>query len=73
MNFDLRLPLGSLFLVFGLLLVGEGVLGDPSARARSLGLNVNLYWGAVVLLFGVLMLFLALRARRRPPDPPGPQ
>jgi hypothetical protein len=73
MNFDLRLPLGFLFSVFGVLLVGEGVLGDPAARARSLGLNVNLGWGAVVLLFGISMLFLAIRARRRPPDPPGRQ
>ena len=65
MNFDLRLPLGLLFTIFGLMLVIYGFIGDPAAYARSLGINVDLGWGAVLLAFGVVMLGLALRARKR--------
>jgi hypothetical protein len=67
MNFDLRLPLGLIFTLFGILLTGYGLVSDPAIYARSLGLNVNLGWGAVILVFGIWMLALALRARRRNP------
>ncbi len=56
MNFDLRLPIGALFTVYGALLVLYGVFGDHSQYARSLGLNVNLVWGLVLLVFGLGML-----------------
>lgn len=61
MNFDLRLPIGALFTVYGALLTLYGVFGDQAQYARSLGLNVNLVWGLVLLVFGLGMLF----ARRR--------
>ncbi len=64
MNFDLRLPLGLLFTLFGAMLVTYGLASDPAIYARSLGFNVNLYWGLVLLGFGLAMLGLALRARR---------
>jgi hypothetical protein len=64
MNFDLRLPLGLLFSLFGAMLVVYGLLSDPAIYVRSLGFNVNLDWGFVLLAFGVSMLWLALRARR---------
>ena len=64
MNFDLRLPLGLLFTLFGAMLVVFGLLSDPAIYVRSLGYNVNLDWGFVLLAFGVSMLWLALRARR---------
>jgi len=68
MNFDLRLPIGLIFTLFGLLLTGYGLVSDPAIYARSLGLNINLGWGVVVLIFGLWMLWLALRARKgRPP------
>jgi hypothetical protein len=67
MNFDLRLPLGLIFTVFGLIIAGYGLWGDHTVYARSLGYNVNLDWGLVLLLFGLAMLRLALRARRPRP------
>ena len=65
MNLDLRWPLGFVFALFGAILVGYGLLGDASLYRRSLGINVNLVWGLVVLLFGLLMLLLARRSKKR--------
>lgn len=62
MRFDLRLPIGLLFSFFGLVLAGVG-LTAPQHAAKSLGLNLNLDWGLVLLAFGATMLTLALRAR----------
>lgn len=70
MKLDLRLPLGLMFTVFGALLVVYGLVGDQAIYARSLGINVNLWWGLVLLAFGLLMLALAAGGRRRAPPPP---
>jgi hypothetical protein len=50
-----------MFTLFGLLLVIYGAVGDKSIYQRSLGINVNLGWGAVLLVFGVVMLVLGRR------------
>jgi Na+/H+ antiporter NhaD/arsenite permease-like protein len=65
MKFDLRLPIGILFTFYGLLLVIFGVVSDPKIYERSLGININLRWGLVLLLFGVFMLTLAWRSRAK--------
>jgi hypothetical protein len=64
MNLDLRLPIGLMFSVFGLLLTGYGLVSDPAIYARSLGVNVNTWWGLVLLGFGLVMLGLVARSRR---------
>ena len=54
-----------MFSMFGVLLAGFGLVSNPRIyEEHSLGINVNLGWGLVLLLFGVTMLFFALRARR---------
>jgi uncharacterized membrane protein len=68
MGLDIRVPIGLLFSVIGLLLVGFGVLGDHAIYQRSLGLNVNLAWGAVLLVFGAIMLILGKRLSATRPD-----
>jgi hypothetical protein len=65
--FDLRVPLGWLFAVLGLLLVVEGLRASPAVETRSLGININLIWGAVMIAFGLLCLWLARREVRRCP------
>jgi len=65
MQLDLRLPIGLLFTVVGLMLTAYGLLADRAIYARSLGVNVNLWWGLVLVAFGVVMLALAWAARRR--------
>jgi hypothetical protein len=61
MGFDMRLPIGMMFSVFGLLVAGYGAAtqGDEMYTRHSLGLNVNLWWGIAMLLFGAAMLVLA--------------
>lgn len=67
MDLDVRLPIGLMFSSFGVLLAGFGLVSNPRIyEEHSLGINVNLGWGLVLLAFGVTMLLLALRARRRP-------
>ena len=62
-SLDIRYPIGGLFAVLGLLLTGYGIAtaGDVDAYERSLSVNVNLWWGLVMLVFGGLMLWSARR------------
>ena len=62
MAIDIRLPLGVLFLLLGLILVVYGAASDPSLYRQSLGINVNFDWGIVLLVFGVLMFALSRRS-----------
>lgn len=64
-GFDIRIPLGWLFGVLGLLLIGWGALSPAEIYQRSLGMNVNLIWGSVMLIFGIVCLLLARRAVRK--------
>ncbi len=50
-----------MFVAIGALLAGYGALGDRAIYARSLGINVNLIWGAVLLISGAVLLALARR------------
>jgi hypothetical protein len=61
MGLDIRLPMGAFFTLIGALLAGYGLIADRAIYERSLGYNVNLVWGVVVLLFGVWLLFLSRR------------
>ena len=60
---DLRWPIGALFTALGLVLGGYGLAtaGDPAHYARSLSVNINLWWGLVMLLFGLILLLSAAR------------
>ncbi len=66
---DIRIPIGGLFTALGLLLGGYGLAtaGDVSHYARSVSVNINLWWGLVMLGFGLLLLGASLR-RRTPPE-----
>ncbi|MFI5239248.1 MAG: hypothetical protein ACHQQP_05510 [Gemmatimonadales bacterium] len=62
-SLDIRYPIGGLFLVLGALLVPYGWFVE-SART-PIGSNIDLWWGVVMLVFGVLLLSLARAARLR--------
>jgi len=65
MGLDIRLPIGLMFALIGVLLVITGAASGP--EARSLNININFWWGLVLLVFGGLMLLGALRGNKTPP------
>ncbi|MEN6492862.1 MAG: hypothetical protein ABFD16_01105 [Thermoguttaceae bacterium] len=67
MGLDIRVPIGGMFSILGLILVVFGLVtaGNTEMYARSLGLNMNIGWGAVMLAFGLIMLFFGRRASAR--------
>ena len=65
MKLDLRLPIGLMFSIIGALLVVFGLTSDRAIYERSLVINVNLWWGLVLLVFGLLMLWLVRREAAR--------
>jgi hypothetical protein len=64
MGLDIRLPIGLLFSVVGALLGAYGALSNKAIYQRSLGFNINLAWGVVLLLFGATMLALGYRGTK---------
>jgi hypothetical protein len=66
MGLDIRTPIGLMFSIFGLLLTGYGIVTRGSdVYQRSLGYNVNMEWGLVLLVFGLVMLWLGRKGSTR--------
>jgi Mn2+/Fe2+ NRAMP family transporter len=65
MGLDIRWPIGLMFTLIGVLLLIEGAIGGASGLSQ--GININLIWGVVLLVFGLLMLLGAARGRKTPP------
>jgi hypothetical protein len=65
MGLDIRLPMGLLFTLLGLLIGGCGLRSDGVDDAYLFGINVNLAWGVLLLAFGAGALLLSWSARRR--------
>lgn len=67
MNLDLRIPMGLMFTLTGMILSSFGAMtnGRADLYAKSLGINANLWWGLVLLVFGIVMLTLGRRGQRR--------
>lgn len=59
---DLRLPIGALFTIFGFILSTFGLAGPWNIYGPSLGININLLWGVVMLSFGIVMISLAMKS-----------
>jgi hypothetical protein len=69
MGLDIRWPIGGLFSLIGLMMLGYGLVtaSNTEMYQRSLGINVNIGWGAVLVVFGFWMLIMAWRASKQPP------
>lgn len=66
MGLDIRWPIGLMFTIVGALMVVYGLLtGSSNIYQRSLDINVNLYWGLLLLVFGGLMLVMAWRGAQK--------
>jgi len=77
MNLDLRIPMGLMFTLVGLILTFYGLATRGSAiYEASLGINANFWWGLVLLAFGLTMFILGRRSQARlaslPPEPVEP-
>ncbi len=66
MGLDIRLPIGAMFALLGLLLTIYGLVSSSNAQTytRSLGININLWWGIIMFVFGLVMLLLTRRSGR---------
>jgi len=66
MGLDIRLPIGIIFSIYGVVLLIYGAVADASIfQEKSLGVNIDLWWGLAMLVFGAFMGELAYRASRR--------
>ena len=61
MGLDIRIPIGLLFGLIGSILVLAGLISNDEVYRSSLGFNVNLWWGLVMLIFGVVMIVFGKR------------
>ena len=66
MGLDIRWPIGLMFTIIGVLLALNGAF-VKSDHAISLGVNINLIWGLVLLVFGVFMMLGAIKGGKNPP------
>jgi hypothetical protein len=65
MGLDIRIPLGLMFLVTGGLMAIYGLFTRGSAiYEKSLNMNINLIWGGLMLVFGLVMYIMGRRPRR---------
>jgi hypothetical protein len=67
MGIDIRLPIGLMFSIFGVILTIYGLItfSDEAIYGKSLGVNINLWSGISMLIFGAIMLFLVYRAKKQ--------
>jgi len=61
MGLDIRLPIGWMFTILGVLIGGYGLVTRGSAIyvRHSLGININLWWGMALVIFGLTILLLS--------------
>jgi protein-S-isoprenylcysteine O-methyltransferase Ste14 len=66
MGLDIRLPIGLMFSLIGIILVVYGFMtgSDAEMYKRSLDMNINLIWGCLLLVFGLFMLISAKMAAK---------
>ncbi|MGI8715137.1 MAG: hypothetical protein ACR2NR_18530 [Solirubrobacteraceae bacterium] len=68
-RFDIRRLIGGLFMLYGLILLALGLFGSHHIKHKAAGINVDLYTGIGMLIFGALMIFWAL-SKPVTPEPP---
>jgi hypothetical protein len=74
MGLDIRIPLGLIFLLIGGLMSVYGLITRNSAviYEKSMGINLNLTWGLIMFVFGLIM-FLVGRRQKWQDDPVTPR
>jgi multisubunit Na+/H+ antiporter MnhG subunit len=74
MGLDIRIPLGMIFLIIGGIMSVFGLIsrGNADLYVRSLGVNLNLTWGLIMFLFGLIMFVVGKRQKWQD-DPVNPR
>ncbi len=67
-RFDIRRLIGGLFCLYALILIALGLFGSHEVKNKAAGVNVDLWTGLAMLVFGGLMIFWAL-SRPTVPEP----
>ena len=65
MGLDIKLPIGLMFTIFGIILTVYGIFtnSDPQMYQKSFLVNINLWSGIGMLIFGIIMLALTKRKK----------
>ena len=63
---DIRIPIGTMFTILGILITGFGIytMSNTQMYEKSLGINVNIIMGILMLIFGLVMLFLSRKKNK---------
>lgn len=73
MNADVRVPIGGMFSIVGVLLTLYGLATwNAEMYSKSLGFNINILWGLAMAVFGGLMFYFGWRVKHLPPKPAEP-
>lgn len=57
--------IAAVILIFGTVLVLYGLLGPSEQTQKSLGININLWWGLFMVAFGCVVLGASWASPRR--------
>lgn len=62
---DIKIPIGMMFTILGVMLTvyGFATINDTEMYQKTFGLNINIWSGIGMLIFGGIMLILSYRKR----------
>jgi len=63
---DIRIPIGLMFSILGVIISFFGIItaSNTGMYQKSLGININIVMGFVMLVFGLVMLYFAWRKKK---------
>ncbi|MCK4747351.1 MAG: hypothetical protein KAT15_09955 [Bacteroidales bacterium] len=70
MGLDIKIPIGLMFSILGIILTILGIVtsGNAEMYEQSLGHNINLWSGAAMLVFGAFMLLTSTLVKKKQPE-----
>jgi hypothetical protein len=67
--FDIRVLIGGLFTLYGVMLIIYGFFTSAAELAKAAGININLWLGLGMLVLGLLFLLWVRVAPTKHPEP----
>ncbi len=67
MGLDIKIPIGLMFCILGIILTVHGILtsGNTEMYEQSLGYNINLLSGLAMVVFGGFMLLTSTLVKKK--------